>query len=102
MRARVVVACLAWTSGAAAASSPRLVDRGKLHWNDPVTQHRALAFAPPTGVHLVDAEGRWQRPFIYAEDGSRHPVRFFVRGSHYRLFGLMDTDVHVFGTDSTT
>jgi peptide/nickel transport system permease protein len=95
MRARVVVACLALIYLSALFA-------GFLAPYDPVTQHRALAFAPPTGVHLVDDEGRWQRPFIYAEDGSRHPVRFFVRGSHYRLFGLMDTDVHVFGTDSPT
>jgi peptide/nickel transport system permease protein len=60
---------------------------------EPTTQFREHLLAPPMTVHLRDAEGRWQRPFIYplqivdrlerrfAEDRA-HPValRFFTNG----------------------
>jgi len=83
---------------------------------DPITQHRDLAFVPPTRLHLVDDTGRWHlRPFVYAippsstgsaavtEDRSRpYPVRLFVRGARYRLAGLVDSDWHLFGTESPT
>jgi peptide/nickel transport system permease protein len=95
MRARIVVACLALIYLSALFA-------GFLAPYDPVTQHRALAFAAPTRVHLVDDAGRWQWPFIYAEDGSQHPVRFLVHGSRYRLFGSIESDVHLFGTASPT
>src|SRR5712692_4886156 len=42
---------------------------------------RRLFYAPPVGVHLVDARGRWHaRPFVYA----------------YRL---VDPDLRVYGPD---
>ncbi len=89
---------------------------GFLAPHDPVTQHRALSFVPPTRVHLVDASGRWHlRPFVYAaapapggglevtEDRSRaYPIRMFVRGATYRIAGLIESDLHLFGTDSPT
>ena len=83
---------------------------------DPTAQHRDLAFVPPTQLHLVDDTGRLHlRPFVYAmtpsstgaadftEDRSRpYPVRLFVRGARYRLAGLIDSDWHLFGTESPT
>ena len=37
------------------------------------------------------------------EDRSRsYPVRFFVRGARYRIAGLVESDWHLFGTDSPT
>ena len=93
MRARAVLACLAVIYLSA-------VFAGFLAPYDPVTQHRALAFAAPTRVHIVDDAGTWQRPFIYSDDRStRHAVQFLVRGSQYRLFGFVDADLHLFGTD---
>src|SRR5688572_3846324 len=84
--------------------------------HDPIAQHRDLAFVPPTGLHFVDDAGRFHlRPFVYAmipsstgaadftEDRSRpYPVRLFVRGARYRLAGLVDSDWHLFGTESPT
>jgi len=62
---------------------------------------RSLFYAPPVGVHLVDARGRWHlRPFVYAyrlvdrdlriygPDTSRaYDIRFFV-GSGTGCWGL--------------
>ena len=80
---------------------------------DPVEQNRELAFAPPVRLHLVDDSGRVHlRPFVYVlapragtfdvydEDRSRpYPIRFFPRGTPYRLAGLIQADRHLFGVD---
>lgn len=75
-------------------------------------QNRQLSWAPPTRLHFVDAEGRWQlRPFVYrlaerpgrfgeyAEDrGRAYPLRFFVarpETGRRHLFGV-DGDARVF------
>ncbi|HUT02068.1 MAG TPA: ABC transporter permease [Phycisphaerae bacterium] len=70
---------------------------------------------PPQRIRLFDAKGRFHlRPFvhgltlqpdpetwqrIYVENRSvRYPIRFFVRGSRYRMWGLLAGDRHLFGT----
>ncbi len=74
-------------------------------------QSRHEPYAPPTALHFLDAQGRWQvKPFIYArrlvdplerryeDDTTRiSSLDFFIRGDHYKLFGLFDTDRHLFG-----
>jgi peptide/nickel transport system permease protein len=75
---------------------------------------RRLFYAPPAGVHLVDARGRWHaRPFVYAyrlvdpglrlyaPDPSRtYDLHFFARGAPYRLLGFVPTDVHLMEVDA--
>jgi peptide/nickel transport system permease protein len=75
---------------------------------------RNLFYAPPVGVHVVDAQGHWHaRPFVYAyrlvdpslriygPDVSRtYEIRFFVRGFRYRLLWLIPTDRHLAGVDA--
>jgi len=74
-------------------------------------QTRELSWAPPTRVHILDANGRFQAPFIYgitsesvaekryADDPSvRYPIRLFARGEPYRLFGLR-LERRLFGVD---
>src|SRR5687768_15421755 len=109
MRARFALGCLALVYLSA-------VFAGFVAPYDPTTQHRDLAFAPPTRLHFVDDAGRLHlRPFVYAitpsstsstgltEDRSRpYPVRLFDRGARYRLAGLVDSDWHLFGTESPT
>ncbi|MBM3134144.1 MAG: ABC transporter permease [Chloroflexi bacterium] len=72
--------------------------------------------APPTAIHIRDAEGRFQFPFVYqhkrtldpetlqisyVEDTSaRYPLRFFTHGFTYKLLGLWKTDIHLFGIPS--
>ena len=71
--------------------------------------------APPTKVHIRDAEGRFHLPFvyridrtqdpetyrdIYTEDTStRYSIQLFVRGSEYELWGLWTMDLHLFGLE---
>lgn len=72
---------------------------------------RSLYYAPPVGVHFVDAQGRWHlRPFVYAyravdpslpayaADTSRaYDIHFLVHGAPYRLLWLIPTDLHLLG-----
>ncbi len=73
--------------------------------------------APPVRVHLIKPGEGLQRPFVYAfkreldqntfryrfvEDRAKaYPVRFFVRGEPYKLWGLFQTDIHLFGVEET-
>jgi len=66
---------------------------------------------PPMRVHIVH-EGRLRAPFIYGiertndpvtlkrvytEDTSvLHPIRLFVKGAPYKLWGLIPGDIHLF------
>ncbi len=80
---------------------------------DPATRSRNL-YAPPQGIHFFDEAGGFHlRPFVYGykmtrdldtlspvytNDTSRmYPLRFFVRAEPYRLFGLIETDLRLFG-----
>jgi peptide/nickel transport system permease protein len=81
---------------------------------DPAVQNRELPYAPPTKLHFRDSSGFHIRPFVYGwssnldsdqpdsykEDTTRkYPLRFFVRGSRYKLFGVYETSVHLFGVE---
>jgi peptide/nickel transport system permease protein len=78
------------------------------------TRHPDYVFFPPQGVHIVH-EGRLVWPFVYGhrmaldmeslkrdywEDVSqRYPIRLFTRGEAYHLWGLWETDWHLFGVE---
>ncbi len=80
--------------------------------HDPRQRSAAHRYAPPTGLHLVH-QGRIHRPFIYrsvqhvdpetkrvsyvADTSQPVPVRFFVQGDPYRLWGLVPMRRHLFG-----
>ena len=77
---------------------------------DYAEQNRASAFAPPTRLHFVDLLGRVHvRPFVcrwsaypgtllYSEDCSHlFPLQFFVTGTRYHLFGVVESRTHLFG-----
>ena len=72
--------------------------------------------APPQRVRFFDTAGRFHlRPFVYdytttrdptslrivqvVDTGTRHPIRFFVRGDEYRFWGLWRGNLHLFGID---
>lgn len=75
---------------------------------------RAKYFHPPQALHWFRADGSFSpRPFVrdmrlvdvgsfeYAEDpASEQPLRLFVRGYRYELFGLIPSEVHLFGVDA--
>ena len=76
------------------------------------TQHRGAVLQPPQGLH-VSHEGRLRSPFVYPLSAERDPVTFarvytadtsnpvplrlFVRGAEYRILGLFESDLHLFG-----
>ena len=82
---------------------------------DPDHRFQGYVYTPPSSLRMRDAEGGWHAPFVYGltrrtdpqtferkylEDTSvRYPVRLFVRGDAYKLWGLLKTDWHLFGTD---
>lgn len=71
------------------------------------------AFAPPQRLHFISEEGIQFWPFVYKLKSVRHPetlrkfyledqsqtysVRLLVRGESYKLWGLFETDIHLFG-----
>jgi len=79
---------------------------------DPNAYEKTLTFVPPQRVHLFH-EGQFIGPFVYGLKRTRDPVtyvityepdrskihklHFFVPGHRYRMLGLFETDVHLFG-----
>ena len=84
--------------------------------NDYQQRHAEFALAPPQRIHFIDEAGKFHlQPFIYgveqtldmatlkrtyAEDTSvRYPIRLFHRGDPYKMWGLIEGDLHLFGVD---
>lgn len=92
---------------AAAAFAPFVAPYGE------TGSDRERFFQPPQPLRWVHADGRVSlRPFVYAmrpeatgqryrEDRGRAlPLRFFVKGVPYRLFGVIPWDRHLYGVDA--
>ena len=75
------------------------------------------SYTPPTGIRFFDIDGNFMlRPFVYKQTLEIDPVTyqarpkidtespvhvvFFVRSWEYKLFGVINTDLHLFGLDS--
>lgn len=73
-------------------------------------------YVAPQALHFFDDEGGFHlRPFIYPLAGKRdpatmrilyeedrsdpQPIRFFVRGHRYSVFGLFESNIQLFGVD---
>lgn len=77
----------------------------------PVNERTIYRYAPPQalrisspgyfGLHVYGIKGVRDPETlktVFTEDPNiKYPVGFFVRGSEYHLFGLIPTDVHLFG-----
>jgi peptide/nickel transport system permease protein len=78
------------------------------------TRYVDFMYAPPQKIHFVDEEGNFSlRPFVYGltgeysmetfkyeyvEDKTRKlPIHLFVKGDPYKMWGLFEWDVHLFG-----
>ena len=73
-----------------------------------------LEMAPPTRIHILDKEGKLQRPFIYKYDfkvnmdtlrrefventSERYPIRFSVESELHKIVGLIPVKWRLFGT----
>ncbi|MEZ4863750.1 MAG: ABC transporter permease [Caldilineaceae bacterium] len=82
---------------------------------DPQHRFNKHLYLPPRAIHLRDDAGNWQWPFVYAvkietnketftrdfvEDRTvTSPVRLFVAGDPYKLFGLWEGERHLFGVE---
>ena len=75
------------------------------------------SYIPPAQIRFIDVDGNFHwRPFVYKSElvidpvtyqarpeldtENPHYVRFFHRSWEYKLFGLIDTDIHLFGLES--
>lgn len=71
-------------------------------------------YVAPTDIHWTDKDGNFTRPYIvnltrklnmetlefeYTPGEEMYPIRFFHKGYPYKLFGLIETDVHLLGVD---
>jgi peptide/nickel transport system permease protein len=82
---------------------------------NPETQDAKYAFRPPTTVHFIDRAGRFYiSPFFYGTTSKRnletlsleftedyqaiHSLKFFVQGDEYKLWGLIPSRTHLFGS----
>lgn len=81
---------------------------------DPDKMSNLYKYAPPQPISFVDQNGHFTwRPGVYALTPRRdpetlrmtfvadtsqwYPIHFFTRGAPYRLWGLIETDLHLFG-----
>lgn len=75
---------------------------------------RLQTFVPPASVHVIH-DGKLTRPFVYELKRTRDretarvsyveneekplPIKFFVRGEDYEMWGLWKMDFHLFGIE---
>ncbi len=83
--------------------------------NDPHKRSAQRIYAPRQKIHFFDEDGFHPRPFVYAIKGGtldenwvrnydqdkskKLPIRFFVKGDAYKLFGLIPMERHLFGVE---
>ncbi len=84
----------------------------------PHTRDLRYAQGPPMGVHFFDSDGEFHaRPFAYGweskrdpvtlrkittvDESKRFPLQFFMKGEAYKLFGWIDSDIHLFGVEGS-
>jgi peptide/nickel transport system permease protein len=84
-----------------------------LAYSNPLDSESSRSFIPPQPVYLFD-EGQF-RPHVLAISGARDPqtfkliyeadpeqkipLRFFVPGYEWNIFGIIKSDIHLFGVD---
>ncbi|MBY0449897.1 MAG: ABC transporter permease [Cyanobacteria bacterium] len=78
---------------------------------------RAIANAPPTGIYMIDANTQqltWPYVFRYTRAFNpesfsyefqpdltqTYPIKFLVHGETYHFWGLIPSDIHLFGVDA--
>jgi peptide/nickel transport system permease protein len=80
---------------------------------DPEAFFTRYTLAPPTRIHIFDSTGALRGPFVYGVKRSRDPVtlrpifvddpaviepmQLFVQGTPYKVWGMFDSNIHLFG-----
>ena len=86
--------------------------------HNPYLRDTTMLFAPPMGIHLWDEQGTFSFPFAYSlnhtldmerfertytvDKTRKNTLRFFVRGDSYKLWGLWETDLHLFSVEGAS
>ena len=83
---------------------------------DPSNYDTRYMFCPPMRLHFFDETGAFHlRPFVYKvkvevdmitflktysmDKTEKYPLYFFVKGDPYKLWGLFESNIHLFGTE---
>ena len=83
--------------------------------HDPAAYDVNYIDCPPQRIHFFDEEGKFHlRPFVYKfkaepnmitlfttyspDKTKKYPLYFFVKGDPYKLWGLFDSNAHLFGS----
>lgn len=83
---------------------------------NPYQEDVMYTLCPPVKIRFFDEDGKFSiRPFIYRMEKNFDPVsllesykedkskkyfiRFFIRGYPYKLLGIFNTDIHLFGVE---
>lgn len=80
---------------------------------DPEAYFIRYKMAPPTPIRIFDAAGKLHAPFIYHRDRTKdletlrdiytenrditYPIYFLVKGTPYKLWGIWESDINLFG-----
>jgi len=75
-------------------------------------------YCSPRRIHFFDEEGFHLRPFVYEiktkidtetfrrtyteNKTKKYPIYFFIHGDKYKLWNLLETDIHLFGVKEGT
>ncbi len=84
--------------------------------HDPEKFQQNFTYAPPRPLHFIDETGFHPLPFVYGyvmerdpetykltytpDPTKKYPIRLLVRGDPYKMWGLFETDLHLFGIES--
>jgi peptide/nickel transport system permease protein len=88
---------------------------GFLAPSDPFDQNDDYVYGPPSKITFINPAGRFGlKPYTYAiktelneetfkfefTQGEKIPIKFFIRGGEsYKLLGLIESNVHLFGVE---
>src|SRR5215203_1613529 len=85
--------------------------------SDPIVPNMQYAYTSPQGLYFITADGQLSlRPFTFTQKQvldpttflpswqpdltKPYPIRFFVQGYPYKLFGLFPSKLHLYGVDT--
>ncbi len=82
---------------------------------DKDNRHLSAIYCAPNGIHIFDKDGRLRRPFVFGTKQEmdfksrqfryieipeeQYPVRLFVKGDPYEMWGVLSANRHLFGVD---
>jgi len=81
-------------------------------------RYSGYIYCPPQRIHFFDEQGFHFRPFVYGfkrtrdpetfrriyekDKTKKYPIYFFTHGDKYKLWGLFETDIHLFSVKEGT